>query len=90
MTELKFAHNPWTQVGAHSALLVDVDGNTVAEVRTPNPNAIEVAEQLAKTQRCLRDAILVIEDFMPNIGRCVLQDYERLNDVLCDSRELLK
>lgn len=38
---------------------------------------------------CLRRAILVIEDFMPNIGRCVLQDYERLNNVLCDSRALL-
>lgn len=38
---------------------------------------------------CLRRAILVIEDFMPNIGRCVLQDYERLNNVLCDSQALL-
>lgn len=39
---------------------------------------------------CLRGAILVIEDFMPNIGRCVLQDYGRLNDVLCDSSKLLR
>jgi hypothetical protein len=31
----------------------------------------------------------VICDFMPNIGRCVLQDYALLNKVLCDSRDML-
>ena len=33
------------------------------------------------TELC-RQAELVIEDFMPNIGQCALQDYGRLNTVL--------
>ncbi len=32
------------------------------------------------------DAIKVIEDFLPNIGRCALQDYGRLNDVMVRAR----
>lgn len=31
----------------------------------------------------------VICDFMPNIGRCALQDYALLNKVLCESRDIL-
>lgn len=30
-----------------------------------------------------------IDDFMPNIGKCVLQDYGRLNEGLIRGRKLL-
>ena len=33
----------------------------------------------------LKVGVEVVEDFMPNIGRCALQDYGRLNDFLNDS-----
>ena len=32
----------------------------------------------------------VIEDFMPNIGQCVLQDYQQLNEALCESALILE
>lgn len=38
----------------------------------------------------LTRAIAVIEDFLPNIGHCALQDYGRLNDVLIDSARVLR
>ena len=31
----------------------------------------------------------VIEDFMPNIGRCVLQDYQSLNEGLLEAAKVL-
>lgn len=38
----------------------------------------------------LEKARLVIEDFLPNVGHCALQDYGRLNDVLIDSAKVLR
>lgn len=32
----------------------------------------------------------VVEDFLPNIGKCVLQDYGRLNEFLIESKMLLR
>lgn len=40
-------------------------------------NAIEAAEQM---KRALREMQLLVNDFMPNIGRCSLQNYARMND----------
>ena len=42
----------------------------------------------------LRDLVLmgekVVEDFMPNIGRCALQDYGRLNEFLIEAAKVRK
>lgn len=75
---------------AYEAVLLDDEGCTICVVATPNPNAASIAADLAAMRDTLAQAIAVIEDFMPNIGRCVLQDYGRLNDVLCDSGRLLR
>lgn len=32
---------------------------------------------------------LVVEDFLPNFGKCVLQNYERMNEALLLSTKLL-
>lgn len=72
------------------AILVDDEGDTIAAVSTPNPNAEEVAQNLVEMQSLLSEAVKVIEDFMPNISRCVLQDYGRLNRVLLTSKSLLE
>lgn len=37
----------------------------------------------------VRQLHAVVEDFMPNIGKCVLQDYKRLNDTLVEARKFL-
>jgi len=81
------AHQPLDQ---HTAVLLDDEGYTICTIQTPNPNAGKVASDLVAMRETLASAIKVIEDFMPNIGRCVLQDYGRLNDVLLDSARLLK
>lgn len=47
----------------------------------------EMEVEIQELKRLLKDAVLVIEDFLPNIGRCALQNYERLNTVLCESRK---
>jgi hypothetical protein len=38
----------------------------------------------------LQMGLEVVEDFMPNIGHCVLQDYGRVNEFLMRSKEELK
>lgn len=74
----------------HAAVIVDDEGYVIFDLRTPNPNAEKIATDVVAMRQCLAEAVLVIEDFMPNLGRCVLQDYARLNAVLCDSARLLK
>jgi len=37
----------------------------------------------------LQMGLEVVEDFMPNIGNCVLQDYGRVNEFLMKSKEEL-
>ncbi len=36
--------------------------------------------ELGVTRDALKMGLEVVEDFMPNIGQCALQDYGRLND----------
>ena len=47
-------------------------------------HALKQAEDALAAAREMRaalgEALKVIDDFMPNVGRCVLQDYKRLND----------
>lgn len=44
---------------------------------------------LAKHIACITDLRAVVNEFMPQIGRCVLQDYERLNRALLIADALL-
>ena len=53
--------------------------------------ALGAAEiEAARLRLTLLDAVLVIEDFLPNIGQCALQNYERLNTVLIESTPLIR
>jgi len=47
-----------------------------------------LAARIAELKQLLRMGVAVVEDFMPNIGRCVLQDYGRLNDFLLATRKI--
>ena len=39
-----------------------------------------VAARLAEADALIAKGLAVVHDFLPNIGRCVLQDYQRMNE----------
>lgn len=46
-------------------------------------------QRIIELENLCRKLVEVVEDFMPNIGKCVLQDYGRLNDALILSTRLI-
>ena len=46
--------------------------------------------QLANDTKLIVMLTQVVEDFLPNIGKCALQDYGKLNTALCLSGERLQ
>lgn len=44
---------------------------------------------LAEALSVVKKLFLVVEDFMPNLSRCALQNYQRLNEGLIEGRALL-
>lgn len=48
--------------------------------------AIEAAEQM---KHALREMQLLVNDFMPNIGKCALQNYARMNDAPIEARQAI-
>ena len=49
----------------------------------------DTLKRMEQLEDLVQDLTLVVEDFLPNTGRCVLQDYGRLNDVLLRSQQLV-
>ena len=62
--------------------VTDIDGSWIK----PAPEVAEKIESLKAEIERLRGLVLmgdaVVEDFLPNIGNCCLQDYGRLNEFL--------
>ena len=46
------------------------------------------ANKIDKLEDLVKMGEEVVEDFMPNIGKCALQDYGRLNDFLMQAAAL--
>lgn len=44
-------------------------------------------EECRRLRALLRMGVEVVEDFLPNIGSCALQDYGRLNEFLMQSKK---
>lgn len=40
----------------------------------------DLAARLAEGDALIAKGLAVVHDFLPNIGRCVLQDYQRMNE----------
>ena len=40
----------------------------------------KAATRLAEADALIAKGLAVVHDFLPNIGRCVLQDYQRMNE----------
>lgn len=51
---------------------------------------VEAVTQFDRDTALIAKMVKVIEDFMPNIGNCALQDYGRLNEALMESSQRLK
>lgn len=45
-------------------------------------------EELNKLRRLVKQGEAVVEDFMPNIARCVIQDFGRLNEFLIEAKKV--
>ena len=48
----------------------------------------EYKAKVERLERLVKMGEAVVEDFLPNIGHCVLQDYGRMNDFLMEASEL--
>lgn len=42
-----------------------------------------------EAHECIRQLEAVVKDFLPNIGKCVLRDYKRLNESLLEATRIL-
>lgn len=73
----------------HHAVLLDDNGYTIAQIHTPHPNAAEVAANIVRLHALATEAVDTVLDFLPNAGKCALQDYGRLNHVLMESGPVL-
>jgi len=54
-----------------------------------NTREAQLKQRIIELENLGRKLTAVVEDFMPNIGKCVLQDYGRLNEALLESTRLL-
>lgn len=49
----------------------------------------KAASQRDELREVVKELLLVIDDFIPNIGNCALQNYKRLNDAPIRARKAL-
>ena len=76
--------NNYTDLIKELAELAANDFNAPAERK-----AMQLAAQaITDLKELVKIGELVVEDFMPNIGNCALQDYGRLNDFLIATSQL--
>lgn len=45
-------------------------------------------KDMEKLTQLVKDGKAVVEDFLPNVGTCVLQDYGRLNQFMIDAEAI--
>tara|TARA_R110000822_G_scaffold301712_1_gene425688 strand:- start:295 stop:585 length:291 start_codon:yes stop_codon:yes gene_type:complete len=81
---------PWTQGSNYE--VVASDGTNICKVHNDEGQGAANARLIAKVPAmldALRKAIAVINDFMPNIANCSLDDYAALNEVLVEAPAIL-
>lgn len=45
-------------------------------------------EEIARLRKLVAQGLAVVEDFLPNIATCVLQDYARLNEFCIEAKKV--
>ncbi len=53
--------------------------------RVESARLSEANTKLAEADALIAKGLAVVHDFLPNIGRCVLQDYQRMNEFCSES-----
>lgn len=51
--------------------------------------ALQLRGEIEHLRALVLQGLAVVDDFLPNIGQCVLQDYGRLNEFCMEARRLL-
>lgn len=49
---------------------------------------VGASAEITRLRRLVKMGEAVVEDFMPNIGKCALQDYGRLNEFLIEAAKI--
>ena len=66
----------------------DINGNATRTQFTGGVKYIR-ADERDRLANCLSEMVKLVDDFMPNVGRCTIQNYRRLNDAPIEARRLL-
>lgn len=56
---------------------------------TENCTIMRLRDERDRLANCLSEMVKLVDDFMPNVGRCTIQNYRRLNDAPIEARRLL-
>jgi hypothetical protein len=79
---------PWT-ASKKNGFVLDADGAYVCDMRPAYREYARLIAQAPAMAEVINELLLVVEDFMPNVGRCALQNYQRLNEAPIKARALL-
>lgn len=64
--------------------------NFIFKVYKDHDADVDLLEAAPKLLEYLKECLLLIDDFMPNIGHCVLQNYQRMNEAPMNARTLIR
>lgn len=65
------------------------DGASANKTRSALRQAVAAIEAAEQMKHALREMQLLVNDFMPNIGRISLQNYARMNDAPIEARQAI-
>jgi hypothetical protein len=63
-----------------------MDRDVEVLLRTYGGVAPLLFQEIDRMRELVVKGLAVVEDFMPNVGKCVLQDYAQLNTFMVDAR----
>lgn len=68
---------------AHNEQCPNVNNHVVLQDKQREIESLRA--RLAEDEVLIAKGLAVVHDFLPNIGRCVLQDYQRMNEFCCEA-----
>ena len=74
--------------GGHDGRLGDGTGYSQQTMDAMVKERSELQARLAEADALIAKGLAVVHDFLPNIGRCVLQDYQRMNEFCSEAAAL--
>ena len=74
----------------YECVICDNCGASGPDRRVERGDATELWNERVSDKELIQMLVDVIQDFLPNIGNCALQDYGRLNTALIEADKRLK